>query len=262
VARSTSPTCPKEADTPWDLELAPGDPVHAVGETDDLVAVFGFGDVCVVRWNAESGEVSWTSRLIGATSVRDQDVFVGDRDLVVATTDAVLVTVDLATGVAVQLDAPTDTMIEVDSIVGRTLVAATATTRGTPRRGLAAWDLERAERLFAVRLPGDPSPTTDFSSDALFDGSPVFVLAPTVDGASVFTFEGEGRTFAATPIDLADGTLGTEVRRAFLSRYDSGTPSVSIEAVDPDRVIITVDSLTQAIPITGRGAVVGFPGPS
>jgi outer membrane protein assembly factor BamB len=259
VARTVTPTCPEDDDTPWQLELSPGDPVHAVGETDDVVAAFGFGDVCLVRWNAESGTVAWTSRLINASGIRDQDVLVGDRDLVASTTSSALVAVDLTSGEAVQLTGPADTALELDSIVGRTLVATTATTRGTPRRGLAAWDLEAGERLWAIRLPGDPSPTSGFSSDALFDGSPVVELVPTVDGMTAFTFRGEDRTFAATPIDLSDGALGTEVRRRFLGRYDSGTPTLTIEGSVPDRLIISVDSVAQALPISGRGTLAGYP---
>lgn len=262
VARTTTPRCPEDADTPWELELSPGDDVHPVGETDDVVAAFGFGDVCVVRWNAETGVFAWTSRLIGASSIRSQDVLVGDSDLVAATTNSALVTVDLTTGKAVQLTGPADTSLEVDEIIGRTLVAATSTNRGTPKRGLAGWDLASGERRWAIRLPGDPQLSTKyaFSSDALFPGSPRYVLVPTVDGANVFTFEGDERTFTATPLDLTEGTLGAEVRRGFSSKYDSGTPSLGVESVERDRLVVSVDGLTQAIPSSGRGTVVAFPG--
>ena len=97
------------------------------------------------------------------------------------------------------------------------------------------------------------------SSDALFDDNPRFVVQPTVDGANVVIFEGEQRTFSVAAVDLADGTLGPETRRRFLTRYESGTVSLTIEDVSRQRLIVSIDNALQALPPDGRGLVVGFP---
>jgi hypothetical protein len=97
------------------------------------------------------------------------------------------------------------------------------------------------------------------SSDALFDGTPRSLLVPVGKGLNVFVFEGTERTFTVAPIDLATGELGPEVRRAFLTRYDSGTPSLTIEGRSADRLVVSIDNLLQTIPVSGRGALASYP---
>ena len=105
--------------------------------------------------------------------------------------------------------------------MGRTLVALTVTTRGTPRGGLAGWDLASGERTWANASLGAAQPVSTgpyHSSDALFDGSPRSLVVPFDGGLNVFVFEGTNRTFSVAPLDLATGELGAGVRRAFLTR--------------------------------------------
>jgi len=260
--RSVSPTCPDDPRTPWELELSPADEVLPVGASDDVMAAFGFGDGCVVRWNPESGEVRWASRLLGVGSLRSENLVLGERDLVVPSSSSPLVAIDLTTGDSRALELSPDTAAVPELVVGRTLLAATATSRGTPRRGLAAWDLSNGDRLWEQRLEGDPQPAArpgGFSSNALFDGSPRLVLVPVAGGLNLFTFEGTDRTFSAVPLDVADGSLGTPVRRAFLGKSQFGTPSLAVEALDPERLIVSLDGVLQAIPASGTGALVGYP---
>ncbi len=60
-------------------------------------------------------------------------------------------------------------------------------------------------------------------------------------------------------VDLATGDLGTEIRRAFLSRYDSGTPSLTIEGRGTDRLVVSIDNFLQTIPVSGKGALASYP---
>lgn len=263
VVRATAPTCPRNEDTPWELEISPGDTISEVGTQHDVVAAFGFGDACVVRWNPASGAIKWTSRLDGASSLQAEQQVMGERDLVVSASGGAMVSIDLSTGKAHLLEVPADVRVTPDRIVGRTLVADTVTVRGTPKGGLAGWDLTNGDRIWAGTSLGRAQPTSRsryFSSDALFDGSPRSLLVPAGEGLNSFVFDGTDRTFAVRPLDLGSGDLGTEVKRGFVSQYESGTPSLTVEAITPTHLLVSVDSRLQIIPVSGRGAVVGFPG--
>jgi len=61
------------------------------------------------------------------------------------------------------------------------------------------------------------------------------------------------------PLGVADGSLGTPVRRAFLGKSQFGTPSLAVEALEPERLIVSLDGVLQAIPASGTGALVGYP---
>jgi outer membrane protein assembly factor BamB len=262
--RSVRPTCPKGDGGTWEVEVAPGDLVLAVPASTDVVATFGFGDGCVVRWNPDDGTVRWTSRLNGTGSIDDAEVVVGPSDLVLPL-GSTMVTVDLATGEALQLEVPAEAQAAPDLVLGRTLVANTVTTRGTPRHGLAAWDLRSGQRRWVQLDLGAAAPvsrTPYFTGDALFSGSPRSLLVAegdeAGDGVSVLVFDGDQGTFSSQPLDLATGDLGPEVRRAY-ARDSSGIPSLTVEAVEGDRVLVTIDSLLQSLPVDGRGEIVTFP---
>ncbi len=68
--------------------------------------------------------------------------------------------------------------------------------------------------------------------------------------AQVVTFFGEDRVVDTQSLDLATGELGRPNRRTYLSRYStSGTPSLTVEDISPDRLIISVDSLLEVVPL-------------
>jgi outer membrane protein assembly factor BamB len=262
--RTTTPQCPKGQNTPWDLAMSAGDEVLPVPGSSDVFAVFGFGDGCVVRWAPESGAIKWTSRLDGLGSIDADEVLTGERDLVIGTTGSPIVTVYLPNGKARVLDPMSgDVGAEPSQIVGRTLVAMTVTTRGTPRGGLAAWDLSTGQRTWANASLGTAQPATSgagsHSSDALFDDTSRSLLVPVGDGLNVFVFEGTNRTFRVSPLDLTTGDLGTEVRRAFFTRYDSGTVSLTVEGQSGPRLIVSIDNLLQSLPVSGKGDIVPYP---
>ncbi|WP_426573544.1 PQQ-binding-like beta-propeller repeat protein [Aquihabitans sp. McL0605] len=259
---TTKPTCRSGEAGEWDVELSPGDPVRAVPGSDDVLAAFGFGDGCVVRWSPETGEEVWNTRLNGLSSFDQHDVVVGKSDVVVANSSGALVTMRMSDGTPQLLPVPADVRATPNLIVGRTLVADTATTRGTAKGGLIAWNLLTGERLWAQSSLGTAQPVSDdghHNADALFDGAPRSLLVRTAAGVNVFVFEGSARTFTVAPLDLDTGDLGTKVRRAFATRYDSGTPSLTIEGTHGDQLVASVDQLIQAIPVSGKGEIATYP---
>ncbi|MCB0961307.1 MAG: PQQ-like beta-propeller repeat protein, partial [Acidimicrobiales bacterium] len=261
--RVVTPSCAGDAQAPWTIEASPGDRVYGVAGSDDVVMAFGFGDGCVVRWEPDGGIPRWAVRVPGISTLSRGEVLVGDEDLVAGTSNDDILAVALDDGTARRLAPPPDTSAVPLEIVGRTLVGASETSRGTPRRGLVGWDLATGERRWAERVAGDPEPTSSdaewATSDALFEGSPRLLLQPTAEGADVVVFEGEQRTFSVSALDLADGSMGPEVRRGLLARYESGTVSLTVEHVGPERIVVSVDNALQALPSGGRGPVVGFP---
>ncbi|MCB1038611.1 MAG: PQQ-binding-like beta-propeller repeat protein [Acidimicrobiales bacterium] len=262
TVRTVTPSCEPTARLPWSLQLSPGDPVREIPGAGDVLAVFGFGESCAVRWNPGTGAIRWATTFAESGSISQDGVVVGAHDVVAPSTSSTIAVLDLETHESRNLEAPADTTVVPAQIVGRTLVAGSATNRGTPKRGLVGWDLTSGERTWAVRLSGDPeliAPDPYFSSDALFEGSPRVLLVPDGDDLRAFTFDGEQRTFAVATVDLATGDLRGGARRGFLSRYDAGTPSLTVEAVLPDRVLVSIDNALQALPPDGNGTVVGFP---
>ncbi|WP_421121851.1 PQQ-binding-like beta-propeller repeat protein [Aquihabitans daechungensis] len=260
--RSTTPRCPPSESTPWDLEMSPGDEVLPVPGSQDVMAAFGFGDGCIARWDPSTSAMTWTSRLTGLGHLDSDTIVVGRKDLVLGGSGGPLITVFLPNGKARVLEAPGDVTAQPSHIVGRQLLALTVTTRGTPKGGLASWDLATGTRSWANASLGTAQPVSSGSgrtSDALFDGTPRSLLVPVGEGVNVFVFEGTQRTFTVSPLDLATGELGTEVRRAFLSRYDSGTPSLTVEGRTADRLVVSIDNLLQTIPVSGRGDLASYP---
>jgi hypothetical protein len=261
TAQATAPTCDPDDPKPWSIELSPSTAVHAVAGTDDAVAAFGFGATCVVRWSPSSGEVRWAVEVPGSGSFRDDDSLLGPDHLVLSDGAAALVSVALADGAVRSLEVPADTRAVPSAVADGALVAATATTRGTARHGLAVWDLSSGARRWAERPAPDAEPVsmrTSWSSDALFEGSPRSLLAVDGSSAHLLVFDGGNRTTTSYPVDLATGAVGEAQRRGFGSD-GLGTPSLAVEGVAGGRAIVTVDSLVQAFPLTGRGPVVTFP---
>lgn len=255
------PACPVSDRTPWKLELGAGTPIHAVPGSTDVVAVFGFGDGCAARWDPNGTEMTWTLRMEGASSIDQDGVLVGAKHLV-ATTSGTIVSVDLATGRGALLGGLTDASASADRIVGDTLIGDTVSTRGTTKGGLAAWNLADGKLLWSTPLPGGAKVferTRYHSTEALFDDAPRSLVVPDGSKLRVWTFRGEDRSFSVQTLDPRTGDLGTPTRRDFESRYDSGTPSVGIDLIDAQRVLISVDSLTQAIPVSGAGDIATFP---
>jgi hypothetical protein len=206
----------------------------------------------VVRWESVSGTVRWTLGITGNFSSSDSPPLISDRDLVLGSSGSI-VHVDLASGRGAELEQVPDAAAEPHSLSGRTLIGQTTATRGTSKGGVAAWDLTTNKRLWSVPLPKGAQPASTgpwASSDALFDGSPRSVLVTGGSSAQVVTFFGEDRVVDTQSLDLATGELGRPVRRTYLSRFStSGTPSLTVEDISPDRLVISVDSLLEIVPL-------------
>ncbi len=251
AARSISPSCPAGGDIYSPVTMRADAHLGAVPGTGDLVAVFGSSPGCVVRWESASGTVRWTLGITGNHSSSDSPPLISGRDLVLGSSGS-MVHVDLGSGRGAELEQVPDAAAVPYSLSGRTLIGQTTSTRGTSKGGVAAWDLTTNERLWSVPLPkgAQPASTGPYaSSDALFDGSPRSVL---VGGSSpqVVTFFGEDRVVDTQSLDLATGELGRPVRRTYLSRYGtSGTPSLTVEDASPARLVISVDSLLEVVPL-------------
>lgn len=252
AARSISPSCPAGGEIYSPVTMRAGAQLVAVPGTGDLVAVFGSSPGCVVRWESASGTVRWTLGITGNYSRSDSPPLISGRDLVLATSGS-MVHVDLGTGRGAELEQVADAAAEPHSLNGRTLIGQTTSTRGTSKGGVAAWDLNTNKRLWSVPLPKGAQPASTgpwASSDALFDGSPRSVLVTGGSSAQVVTFFGEDRVVDTQSLDLATGELGRPTRRTYLSRYStSGTPSLTVEDIAPDRLVISVDSLLEIVPL-------------
>ena len=261
AARSFSPACPPSDGYPYPVSFGSGADVVAVPGTGDLLALFGSGTGCVVRWESATGTVRWTLGITEGYSSSDDPPLVSARDLVFGSSGS-LVHVDLGSGRGVELEAVPDAASEPNSLSGRTLIASTTSTRGTSKGGLAAWDLTTNKRLWSVPLPKGAQPASSgpyASSDALFDGSPRSVLVAGGSTPRLVTFTGDGRVVDTQSLDLATGELSRPVRRTFPTRYgDSGTPSLTIEDQSPARLIISVDSLLEVVPLPD-GDIIRWP---
>ena len=74
------------------------------------------------------------------------------------------------------------------------------------------------------------------------------------------TFTGEGRTYTDQTVDLTTGTLSQPVKRPYPTRYDSeGTVSLTVEDVSPTRLIVSMDSLLEVVPVGREGPVLRWP---
>jgi outer membrane protein assembly factor BamB len=248
--RSVALGCPADQRSS-DAEVEPDTVVHAVPGTKDLVAAFGFGSVCVVRWEASTGRVRFAAKLPESATVDQGQVVVGERDIAIGGSSGVGV-VSLADGRVRALPEVQDEDASPGAIVGRTLVTSTTTTRGTRRGGLAGWDLDSGQRLWSVQAPGGAQPASVSSSDALFEGQPRSVLVSDGLRLRLVVFDGGTRNITVTDVDPRTGDLGRRISDKLGDR-GSGTPSIAIEAIGTTRIVFTVDTRLHMIDLAGGG---------
>ncbi len=233
------------------MKITAGAPVYAIAGSKDLVTDFGFGDGCVVRWNPSSSKVIFTLRVDGASSFDEDETVVGTQDMVLGTSSNAMIAVNLATGEGKELKGALDQQAAPAAIIGRTLLATTTTTRGTTKGGIAAWNLDTAQRIWGVASPKGAQPVSGVGeSDALFDGSPRSILVVDGGNAHLLVFAGD-RSLSSQTIDLRSGDLGTPTT-ATIKTSSGGTPSMTVESVGRSRVIVSMDSLLESISIDGR----------
>ena len=93
------------------------------------------------------------------------------------------------------------------------------------------------------------------SSDALFEGTAVSVLLSSNDGLKLLVFDDTNVTTYG--IDLVSGALKTGKPKA-LPGLGGGTPSMEVEAIEPRRVVVTIERLLTSVP-AGSGDIVTYP---
>jgi len=261
---SADPVCPQSATQSSDVRMTPNDTPHPVPGTGDVVAYFGSGSSCVARWETATGTVRWRTPLAGDASFVDGEPLLTPVDLVFAQSSSGATRVDLANGKITALEAIADQEVVPRAVVGRTVVAETKATRGTAQGGLASWDLNTGKRLWASALPGGSQPagrSEARSSDALFEGQPRTVLVEGGDKLRLVTFDGPARQVRSQDLDVASGELSAGTTRSFPTRFGgtTGTVSLTVEAVSPQRLLVSIDSLLAVIPVGAEGEIHRWP---
>lgn len=262
VQKVVIPGCPESEVLPFGVELSSSDTVLAVPGTTDAVARFGHGYGCIARWELTSGTPRWSVELTSGEAFTDPEPLLTATDLVETLADGSLLHVDLATGRNRAMDPLPDRESAPRAIIDGTLLAETTTTRGTTRGGLAAWDVATGQRRWDLPLPDGAQPfdtSYDATAAALFDGQSRTLLVTTTATPQLLTFEGKGHTVRQQGLDVATGELGEARTRTFPTRYDSSTPSVSIDAVDGRRVLFSVDSVLDRLPLDGTSKITRWP---
>ncbi len=253
------PLCAESAEPylPFEVELDPDTEIRAVPGSGDAVAVFGRG--CAARWEVETGTVRWAVPV--SIPLGGDEVLVDDAVLV-ASDDATMTRLDLASGAAQSFEAVPDASSAPAGIVGDTLIGLTTSTRGRARGGLASWSLASGQQLMSRPLPDGAEPVSDgpFGSyDALFDGSPRAVVVPGPK-IKVFVFDGADRTVTTQEVDPVTGEESSSAPRDLLSRYSaSGTPSLAVEAITDDALLVSIDGLFQRIPFDPTADIERWP---
>ena len=249
-----APQC-TSADGSTTFGASSGNTIHAVPGSNDLVVAFAEGDGCVVRWNAVTNTVVWRALLEGAGSLQDSSTVVGAHDMVVANDSNVMAAIQLDNGSPKLLPVESDTTAIPSQIVGRVLIADTTTSRGTTKGGLEAWGLGSGKRLWSIDAPNGAqhtSTSTAHESDALFTSSPRYYLAVTGTKARLLVFQSDtaNHLYSDQSLDLTTGVLGPDKGGTY-KFPDPGTPSMTVEAIASGHLLISVDTLVEAIPLGG-----------
>ncbi len=259
VLRSAAPTCKPADGEPWTLAMDAGDRVHGVPGTKDLVAAFGFGSTCVMRWDPATGGVRWARALADISSFDQDKVVVQGKWLVLASSSGSY-RVDLSSGQPLALAKPADANPEGRArVFGGVVVVPITSTRGSTKAGFAGWDLASGRLLWSVLLKGDShimDTDANRSSTTLFPGATGSVLVANRGQARLVTFA-ENKAMLVQDLNLRTGDLGSPDARNYAYSW-SGTPSITWEHDDPDAILVNVDSKLQRIPLTGTGKIVTY----
>lgn len=260
VALSTPLSCASDDDMP-----AYGfDPIFALPGSDDLVALLGTDRGCVVRIDPAAGTSVWTTPLASRFDPAAGDqVVVDERHLVVAQ-GTELTAVDLDSGTTTALEQLPDLRVTPNRIVDGHLIAETTTQRGTPRLGLASFDLATGRADWSNETGIDRA-----NADELVDPRRVklnqldpatqrVLLAQAGDELLALTFDDSEATLDIRTLDPTDGGLGNATTRTYADESQLGdTPEVLIVA--DTRVLLTADRSLRLVSVPS-GEIDSWPG--
>lgn len=257
TVRSTgAPSCADEGPGSMLDGIDPGSAVRFVAGSTDLVAIDPDG--CASRWDSATGAIRWTSRF-DAESGPEGDILVAGANAFVPMYRSGIVRIDLNTGASTSMPAMANAEQAPHSVFANLLLVDTQTTKGTAKYGLAAYDLASNTKRWEVLLPKGSQPPSESGNDALFSGSLRSVLLSGGDSLALMTFEGDedGPTVTVQALDQDNGSLAATSPRSL--GESSGTPSISILAVLPDRVVVSIEQQIQSIPVDGGDPVLHWP---
>lgn len=238
VAMSTPLSC-----QPVDEDMASysSGPVAPIPGSDDLVAIIGSDAGCFARIDPAAGTTTWSTGFDDRFDTAAGDAVLLDEHHLVVTNASGLLGVDLDSGTATTMDELPDLRVEPNRILDGHVIAETTTERGSPRPGLASFDLSsgRSDWAVAVEIERgeadeliDPrrldlnraDPTTQ---RVLISGQPDALLAVTFD-------DSEGALSVRT-FDPAKGGLGEPSTRSY--------PTDEIQTDGPDLLVARDRSL-------------------
>lgn len=256
---ATMPTCA----APGDTELSvTGDLIAVPVAEGQVVAKFGPGNRCLSRIDTNTGQQVWTSTDLPSLVTSSGPSFVAGDDLVLATSSSPGVHVDLATGEITELEDYVDHRVIPRAIYEGTLVAETVSTRGTPRAGVAAWDLSTGARSWETRVPGDAAPVdSTYGPQRLAESEPRSLLHTDGDRPLLVSFDAASLQVRVHPLDAATGDLGAPSEQPFTVRYENDA-DLSLEVIDsgPARLSVRLADLLQVVPLPD-GEIVSWPPP-
>lgn len=259
VVRQITPSCPSPAfgpDSTVKIELGVDDPVVAVPGTEDVVAVFGTFEICIARWSTGSGEQVWSVQRDDLGGLFQPELSV-DRSTLVVADRASLWTVSLGEGSVTVVPLPPDTTLGPAVLRGGTVVVGLASTRGTARWAVSGIDTATGEQLWSEPAEAGAEPLTGAGAGigTVSATDSLFTLLPRAEDQVALVSVAVGRDSTIRSLDARTGegaaVGGDEVALGPFGA--SGSTLVRTVSVDPEQVVIVVDSILQVMDVeTGQ----------
>ena len=259
VVHQITPSCPSPAfgpDSTVTIDLGLDDPVVAVPGTEDVVAVFGTFEICTARWSTASGERLWSVERDDLGGLFQPELSIDGSTLLVADRST-LWTVSLGEGSITLVPLPPDTTLGPAVLRGGTVVVGLSSTRGTARWEVAGLDTATGEQLWSEPAEAGAEPLTGLGAGigTVSATDSLFALLPRGEDEVSLVSVAIGRDTTVRALDARTGD-GTPVGGAELALGPfglSGSTLVRTVSLDPEGVVLVVDSVLQVIdPATGQ----------
>lgn len=227
------------------------DLIAVPGSQSDIVVRSGPGGRCLTRIDTATGDQAWTSGGLRSSARAVAPPIASGEDLILALSPGPMVHVDLVSGGTVELEGLDDQTVVPAAVVDGRLLAETVTTRGTPRTGVAAWDLSTVRRSWAIEAPGEAAPaSSQFGPVAIERDGPRALLHTEGDAPLLVSFDGETQQVRVSPIDIETGDIGTPSERPFTVRYENtAQPSLQVSETGSERIVVVLADLMQVVPL-------------